>query len=74
MDYGSIIRAKNGRFKTDISKGKPHGQDPTLGSVFGEPLAGSQVRDDVSLWLAHVVATEDLNDECAKKSEPAGAS
>ena len=55
---------ENRRFKTDVCKGKPHGQDPTLGSVFGEPLAGNQVRDEVSLWLEHVVAKEDPNDEC----------
>jgi hypothetical protein len=32
----------NRRFRTDINKGQLHGQHPTPGSVFIEPLAGSQ--------------------------------
>lgn len=54
----------NRRFRTDIAKGEPHGQHPSRGSVFREPLAGSQDEGEYSLWLEHVVATDDPNDEC----------
>jgi hypothetical protein len=37
---------ENRRFRTDTTKGQPHGQHPTHGSVFSEPLAGSQAQDD----------------------------
>jgi hypothetical protein len=55
---------KNWSFSTDIAKGRPHGQHPTLGSVFDEPLAGSQAPGEYSLWLEHVIANADPNDEC----------
>ena len=42
----------NARFKTDISKGHPHGaHSDSRGSVFTEPLAD---HNGDSLWLEHV--------------------
>ena len=55
---------ENRRFRTDIAKGQPHGQHLTRGSVFPEPLAGSQDHDEYSLWLEHVISTDDPDDEC----------
>jgi YD repeat-containing protein len=43
---------------------QPHGQHPTRGSVFAEPLAGGQAPDQYSLWLEHVVSTDAPEDEC----------
>jgi hypothetical protein len=36
----------NRRFKTNRDKGEPHGVHDSSGSVFREPLAGSQDEDD----------------------------
>jgi hypothetical protein len=55
---------QNRRFRTDTAKGQPHGQHPTRGSVFAEPLAGGQAPDQYSLWLEHVVSTDAPEDEC----------
>ena len=55
---------ENRRFRTDIAKGQSHGQHPTRGSVFAEPLAGGQGPDEYSLWLEHVISTDDPDDEC----------
>jgi len=45
---------ENVRYKTNTRRGKPHGTNPTPGSVFTEPLAGTQAKG-YSLWLEHVI-------------------
>ncbi len=42
---------ENRRFRTNISKGHPHGPGQPAGSVFAEPLYD----DGHSLWLEHVI-------------------
>jgi hypothetical protein len=54
----------NARFRTDTSKGNAHGQQSSRGSVFREPLAGSQDPGEYSLWLEHVIDTADPTEEC----------
>jgi hypothetical protein len=51
----------NKKFQTNISKGKPHGIAPTLGSVLGAPLVVNQFKQ--SLWLEHVVETKNPTKE-----------
>lgn len=60
LDY----TCENRRFRTDTTKGHTHGEQPTRGSVFSQALAGSQEPDQFSLWLEHVVAVNDPDDEC----------
>jgi hypothetical protein len=45
---------ENGRFRTDIKKGQPHGCSTTLGSVFDRPLCKPGKEGD-SVWLEHVI-------------------
>ena len=54
----------NYSYRTNITKGEPHGEHPTLGSVFAEPLAGSQAEGEFSLWLEHVIPNDDPDHEC----------
>ncbi|MCW4114365.1 hypothetical protein NPA31_005235 [Aurantimonas sp. MSK8Z-1] len=48
---GMPFTCENSRFKTDITKGKPHGQAAALGSVLDQPL----VSHGYTLWLKHVI-------------------
>jgi hypothetical protein len=48
---------ENYGFRTDTSKGKPHGIGNALGSVFSEPLFTGDQND--SVWLEHVVGKGD---------------
>jgi hypothetical protein len=56
LDY----TCENVAYKTDTRKGKPHGKGFALGSVFGEPLAGTK-GEGYSLWLEHVVQKKSLD-------------
>jgi hypothetical protein len=47
LDY----TCENARFRTNINMGEAHGDCPSRGSVFGEPLAQN---DGYSLWLEHI--------------------
>jgi hypothetical protein len=44
----------NSQYRTDISKGEPHGTGRARGSVFDSPLVN---HGGWSLWLEHVVAS-----------------
>ena len=44
---------QNTRYRTDETKGHPHGAGQPKGSVFREPLAGSF--GGPTLWLEHIV-------------------
>lgn len=46
----------NSRFKTNTSKGHPHGSSSTRGSVFPEALTDSH---GYTLWLEYVIDTRD---------------
>jgi hypothetical protein len=43
---------ENEHFRTDISKGEPHGAKAAQGSVFKQPLVGDLGGE--TLWLEHV--------------------
>ncbi|MGI4801036.1 MAG: hypothetical protein ACRYG8_44825 [Janthinobacterium lividum] len=45
---------ENKRYRTDESKGHPHGPGQPRGSVFREPLSG-KVGQGATLWLEHIV-------------------
>ncbi len=47
---------ENRRFRTDVSKGQPHGKSPAKGAVTGKPLVDV---GGYSLWLEHVETTDD---------------
>ena len=55
---------ENNRFRTNITKGEPHGEHRIRGSVFAEPLARIQAEGEYSLWLEHVIPKNDPDDEC----------
>ncbi len=57
LDY----TCKNAGYMTNIRKGRPQGRRSARGSVFVEPLAGTQ-GEGYSLWLEHVVGTKNLDD------------
>jgi hypothetical protein len=52
---------QNMRYKTNISRGFAHAPNPIQGSVLSEPLSE---RDGNSLWLEHVVRTDDPEEDC----------
>jgi hypothetical protein len=47
---------QNAAFKTDTSRGHPHGDGQAAGSVFAGPLANS---DGFTLFLEHVTVADD---------------
>lgn len=57
---GQSYTCRNGRFQTDLSKGKPHGAGNAVGSVFDAPLINN---GGYSLWLEYVVDHK-YGDEC----------
>ena len=53
--FAAWRRRKDGKFRTAIIKGLPHGQHATRGTVTGVPLIHGQ---DSSLWLEHVESSD----------------
>lgn len=52
---GQPFTCANKRYQTNVSKGHPHGPGTAKGSVFPQAL----VNTGYSLWLEHVLSTDD---------------
>jgi len=55
---------ENAAYSTNIGKGERHAPSHSYqGSVFSEPIKG-RLGDEYTLWLEHVIAKRNPNDEC----------